>query len=113
MSKYLLVAPKVSGLPDTQPMSTEVRPMWHTRGIGNASGMPNSVLVCSHSEDTSSSSSSSSYVASAFEHHHIIDHIIVRIEGTVHPLTVRPLTSREGILHALLPILFSALILNW
>jgi len=106
MSKYLLVAPKVSGLPDTQPMSTEVRPMWHTRGIGNASGMPNSVLVCSQSEDTSSSSSR---VAAAFvHHHHIIDHIIVRIGGTV-----RPLTSREGILHALLPILFSALILNW
>ncbi len=81
--------------------------MWHTRGIGNASGMPNSVLVCSHNEDASSSSSSSC-VAAAFEHHHIIDHIVIRIGGTVYPLT-----SREGILHALLPILFSALILNW
>lgn len=100
MSKYLLVAPKVSGLPDTQPMSTEVRPMWHTRGIGNASGMPNSVLVCSYSEDASSASR----VAAAFEHHHRSYH---------HNKEVHPLTSREGILHTLLPILFSALILNW
>lgn len=50
MSKLLLVAPKVSGLPDTQPMSTEDRPMWHTRGISNASGIPNSVRVYSHTQ---------------------------------------------------------------